>query len=280
MKSKLERQSLEKKDRRQHRVRSPATEVFTIKKVTLLIPCYNEEQGIANVINKVPQERLLELGYETDILVIDNNSTDRTAEIARSLGVRVISEKQQGKGAAMITAFRNLPHDADYIAMIDGDDTYDPKELPRLLEPIDSNFADVIIGTRLNGKMDRKSMKGFNRIGNWLFTFLARIGYRTNTTDVCSGFFAWKKDVLDELTPHLASRSFSIEMEMIVKMARLNFNVFSVPISYNDREGNTNLRPIKDGVIILAEWFKNLTWKPNTYAGKSSVLTDKELQEA
>lgn len=250
-----------------------------IKKITLLIPCYNEEDGIANVIDDAPREQLRRLGFDLHIIVIDNNSTDHTGEIARMKGVPVILETQQGKGNALITGFRNLPKDTDYVAMIDGDDTYDIKELPRMLEPIESGFADVIIGTRLNGRMDDESMKGFNRWGNWLFTFLARLAYKTNTTDVCSGFFVWKKEVIDVLTPHLSSKAFSIEMEMIVKMAKLNYAVYSVPISYADRAGQTNLRPIMDGIIIMAELVKNLTWKPSKTYTREMPYADKDAQD-
>jgi len=175
-------------------------------------------------------------------LVIDNNSKDKTAEIASSKGAKVIKETKQGKGYAIITGFKNIPNDADIIAMIDGDGSYNINELPRLLEPLENDFGDVIIGTRLNGRLAADSMTGFNRVGNWLFTFLVRVGYKTNITDVCSGFFAWKKPVVDNLANHLQSNGFSIEMEMIAKMARMNYNCYSVPISYDAYKGRHYMR--------------------------------------
>jgi hypothetical protein len=118
-------------------------------------------------------------------------------------------------------------------------------------------------------------MKRLNRWGNWFFTFMARVGYKTNVTDVCSGFFAWKRAVVDELLLYLESDGFSIEMEMITKMARMNYDCYSVPISYNPRNGKSNLRPIKDGISILHAWFRNLMWKPrNQYTEKLTAQDD------
>lgn len=231
-----------------------------------MIPCYNEEEGISYVIDGIPKDKLRKLGYETEVLVIDNNSKDRTAEVAKANGAKVIKETKQGKGHAIRKGFKNIPKDADIIVMIDGDSSYDIKELPRLIEPIENNFGDVIVGTRLHGRLVANSMTSFNRLGNWFFTFLARVGYKTNVTDVCSGFFVWKKQVIDNLVNHLESDGFSIEMEMITKMAKMNYACYSVPISYNSRNGKSSLNPIKDGFSILHAWARNLNWKPDNKA--------------
>lgn len=123
------------------------------KKISILIPCYNEEAGIADVIKGFNKEDLNTKGFDLSILVIDNNSTDRTGDIARGLGAEVIVEKQKGKGNAMRTGFKNIPEDADYVVMLDGDNTYRPQELMRLIEPLDSGFTRVVIGSRLTGKI-------------------------------------------------------------------------------------------------------------------------------
>lgn len=232
------------------------------RKVYLLIPCYNEEKGVGTVIDNLPVSLLQESNYTVEVIVIDNNSVDRTAEVAASRGATVLHESKQGKGCAIITGFQSVPEDADYVVMIDGDGTYDIREIMRLLEPLERDFADVVVGTRLHGKLDYDSMKGLNRLGNWLFTFLARIAYKTNVTDVCSGFFAWKREVVKDLAQYLESNGFSIEMEMIAKMARMNYESCSVPISYHPRAGNSSLRPIYDGFLILRTWLKHLLWKP------------------
>lgn len=234
-----------------------------IKKIAVIIPCFNETKGIANVIKKFPHDRLIRFGYEIDIFVIDNNSTDDTAEVALAAGATVIHEPQKGKGNALRTGFSRLPSDIDYVAMLDGDDTYSPNELLRMVEPIHSGFAEVVIGSRLGGKIHGDSMKVFNRLGNWFFTHMVRLLYRVSVTDVLTGYFAWDKKKLDELYPHLVSDGFAIEMEMITKMARLGHDIASVPISYHQRAGESNLRPIHDGVRILKMLVKNYRWKPN-----------------
>ena len=252
--------------------------VFKIKKVVSLIPCYNEEQGIGIVIDSIPRLALDALGYGIEVLVIDNNCTDRTSEIAKSKGARVIKEHKQGKGHALMRGFRELPSDAGIVVVIDGDGSYDMKELIRILEPLENDFGDVIFGSRLHGRLTQKAMTGLNRFGNWLLTFLVRVGYKTNVTDVCSGFFAFKKHVINDLILHLKSNSFSIEMEIIAKLARMNYSCYSVPISYYPRNGKSSLKPIKDGVIIFYSWLKYLNWSPKVEALTSGSLfheTDK-----
>lgn len=250
----------------------------TIKKLTIIIPCYNEQEGIKTVLDDIPHEKLNKLGFSVETIVIDNNSTDNTSKIALYNGAKVIHEKKQGKGHAMITGFNSIPKDSDVVVMIDGDASYDIKEVIRLIEPIESGFADGVVGTRLHGKLDISSMSSFNRIGNWFFTFLARTGYRTNVTDVCSGFFAWKGEVIQNLAKHIKSSGFSLEMEMIVKMARMGYDCYSVPITYNLRNGSSSLKPVRDGLKIAFTWLKYLTWNQN-YASQKKESTEKQTQK-
>lgn len=233
-----------------------------MKKITILIPCHNEEKGIGKVIDGVPVKKLKKLGYKTEIIVIDNNSTDRTSQIARQKRTRVITEKKRGKGNAIRAGFKEIDKDTDYVVVIDGDNTYKAKEIPRLIEPLESNFSDVIIGSRLGGKTRKNSLKFQNRVVNWIYTFLVRQFYWVNITDVLSGYFALKKKVIDKLKPYLESKGFTIEMEMITKIAKLGFTVYSVPITYDQREGESKINAIKDGLGILYMFFKNLFWKP------------------
>jgi len=231
-----------------------------MKKITLLIPCYNEEKGIGFVLDNIPRNRLKQMGYSIEPIVIDNNSSDKTSEVVRNRGVRIIEEKRQGKGCAIVKGFNSVSGDTDLVVMIDGDNTYDIQELPRLIEPLVNGFGEVVVGSRLHGKITDDSMPTLNRWGNWFFTFLARVGYTTNVTDVCSGFFAWKRHVVDNLKSNIESDSFSVEMEMIVKMAKMKYACYSVPISYNNREGTSSLRPFSDGMMIIGTWAKYLFW--------------------
>lgn len=232
------------------------------KTITILIPCYNEESGIAATIQSFPKKKLAEMGYALDILVIDNNSQDKTASVAKTAGARVILEPRQGKGYAIRTGFYNITDDTDYVVMCDGDDTYKGHEILRLVEPLDINFAQVIIGSRLAGKVKSGSMKGLNRFGNWLFSFMVRVIYRVNVTDTLTGYFAWNRAVVIQLRQHLTSSGFGIEMEMITKMARMGYQIYSVPITYEPRLGDSSLRPIADGLRILGEFLRQLRWHP------------------
>jgi glycosyltransferase involved in cell wall biosynthesis len=238
-----------------------------MQKVTVLIPCHNEAKGIADVIKKFPRARMRRYGLILDIIVIDNCSTDNTAEIAQKSGARVIKEHVKGKGNAIRTGFRSVPEDTDYVVMLDGDDTYDAGEINRMVEPLQHDFCNVVIGSRLGGKMHGGAMRNFNRLGNWIYTFLVRQFYRVSVTDVLTGYFAWKKEALDELHPHLVSKGFAIEMEMITKMAKLKHEIYSVPISYTPRSGETSLRPLYDGMRIMKMFLNNLRWNPGVEGG-------------
>lgn len=232
------------------------------EKITILIPCYNEEEGIAKVINSVPYHTLESYGFDCEVVVIDNNSSDRTREIAENSGARVISELAKGKGNAMRTAFDCIDSDTTYVVMLDGDNTYDTREILRLIEPIRSGFCDVVVGSRLDGKITKNALKTQNRVANLVYTSLVRCFYSANVTDVLSGYFAWRRDVVVEMREHLTSNGFSIEMEMISKLLKLHYSIYSVPITYNIRAGETKIESIKDGVKILSTFFRNLFWSP------------------
>ena len=247
-----------------------------MKKITVLIPCYNEAEAIADVIRKVPVTDLKALGYRAEILVVDNNSTDNTADIARQAGARVVHEGKQGKGNAIRTGFYSLSDDTDFVVMLDGDDTYRADEIVRLVEPIKSGFAQVVLGSRILGNISVGSMHRMNRLGNVIFSWLVRTVYRVPVTDVLTGYYAWSVEAVKELRPHLQSTNFAIEMEMTTKMARLSHRIYSVPISYDARQGDSSLHPVRDGFRISRMFLRNLTWKPSLQPSSIS----KELQAA
>ena len=233
------------------------------KKLTILIPCLNEERSIGKVITSVPREVLGQLGFTTEIIVINNNSTDRTGQVAKVFNAKVIFVEKKGKGNALKAGFYAISADTDYVVMLDGDNTYKPNEIVRMLEPLINDFCDVIIGSRLGGKIKKNSFSSKNRLANWGYTFLVRHFYTANITDVLSGYFAWKIEVLDRLIPHLESEGFAIEMEMITKMSKLGYSMYSVPITYDKRVGESKIQAFKDGVSILSVFFKNLFWSPD-----------------
>lgn len=237
--------------------------LHTNKKIIVVVPCYNEEAAIARVIKAFPRKELAHLKWTIEVLVVDNNSTDETGSIAKENGASVLMEKTQGKGHALLSGLKQVPDDADYIVMLDGDNTYHPREIVRMIEPLDSGFCDVILGSRIQGKMQEGAMNSTSRLGNWMFSFLVRTLYRVNVTDVLTGYFAWKKEALDKLVPHITSSGFEIEMEMITKMAKLGLEVYSVPISYHHRIGRSKLNHFKDGAVIMGTLISNLNWTPD-----------------
>lgn len=232
-----------------------------MKKITLIIPCHNEEKGIEKVLSHIPHTKLAAQGYILETIVIDNNSTDHTREVAERLGARVLSETKQGKGAAVLKGFTSITSDTNYVVMLDGDNTYKVSEILRLIEPLESNFCDVVVGSRLSGKARKNAFKFKNRAANWFYTFLVRQFYNANITDVLSGYFAWKKSVIDHTLPHLKANGFAIEMEMITKTVKLGYEIYSVPITYDQREGETKLNTLRDGTKILIKFLRNLFWK-------------------
>jgi dolichol-phosphate mannosyltransferase len=233
-----------------------------MRKITFIIPCYNESKAIGKVLDDIPHDKLHARGFEANALVIDNNSTDRTAAVAKKKGATVIKETKVGKGHALMTGFRALDKDTTYVIIIDGDNTYKPNEIFRLIEPLESEFCHVVTGSRLNGKRLDNSHKSSHRVVNWLFTFFVRHFYHANITDALTGYLAFRKSKLDQLIPHLTASDFSIEMEMITKMVRIGHEVYSVPITYDQRIGETKIEGIKDGLKILHMFFKNLYWYP------------------
>lgn len=234
-----------------------------MKKITIVIPCHNEQRGIRKVIAGIPVEKLRKFGFTTEVLVVNNCSTDNTSTIAQKSGATVINENKKGKGNAMKTGFLTVGKNTKYVVMMDGDNTYNGKELLRMIEPLDSNFCDAVVGSRLGGKLNDGSLHIHHRVANWLFTFLVRFLYQANVTDVLSGYFAWKKKSLDKLVPFLESDGFALEMEMVTKMKKLGFELSSVPITYDPRVGDSKICAFKDGVRILGMLFRNLSWNAN-----------------
>lgn len=233
-----------------------------MEKVSVIIPCYNEEEGIGKVLDDMPFETLQHYGYEVNVVVVDNNSKDDTREEVIKRNIKIIHEPKKGKGHALKTGFKAIPPDTKYVVILDGDYTYKAEEMPRLLEPLQNNFCDVIVGSRMGGKTIHGALTKSHRLVNWAFAFLVRHFYHANITDSLSGYFAFNRAALDKLLQHLDSDGFAIEMEMLTKMRRMRMEVYSVPITYDKRLGHSKIESISDGVKILFTFFANLNWKP------------------
>jgi dolichol-phosphate mannosyltransferase len=230
-------------------------------RITVIIPCYNEEEGIIHVLEGLPRERMNSKGFEIEVIVVDNNSTDNTSKNASRFDVKLIHEKRKGKGHALRAGLKAIHPDSNYIVIIDGDDTYKLHELYRMLEPLEADFSDIVVGSRLGGRMLDKSFSTLHRIGNWFFTFLVRHFYGANITDVLSGYISMKRPVALSVLEHLTVDDFRVEMEIVTKSVKMGYTLTSVPITYDKRRGTSKLVSFADGSRILQTLLVNVGWK-------------------
>ena len=219
-------------------------------KVAILIPTLNEEMSIGQVIDRMPVEDLSNKDYEMSIYVIDGNSVDRTQQIAVEKGAELILEKRPGKGAAMQTAFKRIA--ADYLIMIDGDNTYPPEKIVDFLDLL-KNY-DIVLGSRLRGNIADGAMPKINVFGNFALTLIARVLYRKKVTDVCTGFWGFRGEAINSM--ELVAQGFEIEADMFAECARHDFSIAELPIDYSKREDRPKLSSIDDGLRIGLFLFK------------------------
>lgn len=209
--------------------------------VCILIPTLNEAATIGELIKDFKKE-----GF-SNILVIDGNSKDGTAQIAEAEGARVILQTGKGKGQAMIQAFEYI--ESPYIIMLDGDGTYLAKEAPFLLEPVLEGRADHVIGNRLN-KFAPGAFTKLNLVGNRLINKLFDMVYGVELKDILSGYRAFTLESIREL--ELNKTGFEIETEISVECILKKQRVEEISITYlpRSKKGETKLNPVKDGIRI------------------------------
>ena len=215
------------------------------EKIAVLIPCYNEELTIKKVIEDFKREL-----PEADIYVYNNNSKDKTYEIASKCGVIVRNEYNQGKGNVVRKMFREI--DADIYIMVDADDTYPAEFVHKLIEPIKNNTADMVVGDRLsNGTYKKENKRKFHNFGNNLVKKAINTVFKSNLNDIMSGYRAFNKMFVKNI-PVLSSK-FEIETEMTLHALDKKFIVKEIPIEYRDRpEGSVSkLNTVNDGVKVI-----------------------------
>ena len=215
------------------------------EKIAVLIPCYNEELTIKKVIEDFKREL-----PEADIYVYNNNSKDKTYEIASKCGVIVRNEYNQGKGNVVRRIFREI--DADIYIMVDADDTYPAEFVHKLIEPIKNNTADMVVGDRLsNGTYKKENKRKFHNFGNNLVKKAINTVFKSNLNDIMSGYRAFNKMFVKNI-PVLSSK-FEIETEMTLHALDKKFIVKEIPIEYRDRpEGSVSkLNTVNDGVKVI-----------------------------
>jgi dolichol-phosphate mannosyltransferase len=214
------------------------------QKVEIIIPTLNEESSIRELIKDIKNYNCI---AQNSILVIDGGSTDKTVEICNDENVTVLQQRRKGKGSAMREAVDAT--DTDVIVFIDGDGTYSINDLNSLLEPVLSDKADMVVGSRVLGNREKGSISKFNYIGNKLFNKTINFSLKSNVTDSLSGYRVLRREVFRELI--LFSDSFEIEVEMTVEALAKGYRVKEIPIKYGKRkESQTKLNPLSDGIKI------------------------------
>ena len=216
-----------------------------MSKVAVMIPCYNEEITIEKVIKDFRKEL-----PDADIYVYDNNSTDKTVEIATKNNAIIRKEYNQGKGNAVRRMFREI--EADIYVMVDGDDTYPAEMVHELIKPIEEQKADMVIGDRLsNGTYKKENKRKFHSLGNSMVRGSINKLFGTNLRDIMTGYRAFNKIFVKNI-PVLSSK-FEIETEMTLHALDKKFIIKEIPIMYRDRtEGSTSkLNTVKDGMKVL-----------------------------
>ena len=209
-------------------------------KLSVVIPAFNEEQAIGEVVRSVPGDRI------HDIVVVDNGSTDETAKKAALAGARVVFESRPGYGAACL-AGAQAAADADVLVFLDGDRSDDPRQLEMVAGPVFDNRADLVIGSRINGLLEKGAMPLHGRLGNRLIVSLLQLLYGTNITDIGS-FRAIKSQTLFELK--MEQMTYGWPVEMVVKAARKGLRIQSVPIHYRRRIGKSKVTGTLRGTIL------------------------------
>ena len=217
---------------------------INMKKIAVLIPCYNESQTIAKVIadyrDALP---------EADIYVYDNNSKDGTDEIARKAGAIVRYERRQGKGNVIRTMFREI--DADCYLMIDGDDTYPAENAREMVNQVLELGMDMVIGDRLSSTYFTENKRPFHNTGNVLVRKLVNSFFGGTVTDIMTGYRAFSRTFVKSFP--IMSKGFEIETEMTIHALDKNLALSSIPVGYRDRpEGSVSkLNTFSDGFKVL-----------------------------
>lgn len=225
--------------------------------ICILIPTLNEGQTIRELV-----ARFKKLGYD-DILVIDGNSTDNTAREATEAGARVVEQTGKGKGTAIQQAFALI--DRDITVMIDGDGTYLPEEVHKLIDPIVKGQADHVMGNRF-ANYEKGAFTSLNLLGNKILNRAFNLDFRVRLEDILTGYRAFNKKAIKAMD--LNQSGFGIEAELTVESIKKDLKIKEVPISYRARAvgAPTKLNPLEDGFKIGYTIYKlGKTYNPMLY---------------
>lgn len=237
-----------------------------MKKLAVLIPCYNESATIAKVVADYKKEF-----PEADIYVYDNNSTDGTDTIAAEAGAIVKYEYRQGKGNVIRSMFSDI--DADCYLMIDGDDTYPAESGREMVELVLENGADMVVGDRLSSTYFTENKRPFHNFGNRIVRSLINKLFNSDIHDIMTGYRAFSRKFVKNFP--ILSKGFEIETEMTIHALDKNFYIREIPVKYRDRPAGSEskLNTVSDGLKVLktiARLFRD--YKPLLFFSTFSLL--------
>ncbi|MDE2799911.1 MAG: glycosyltransferase family 2 protein [Gemmatimonadota bacterium] len=220
-------------------------------RISVIIPVFNEQDAIEKVIGDIPDK------LPTEIIVVDNGSTDQTAKLAAAMGARIIRENRRGYGSACLAGIA-ATNEPDIVVFLDGDYSDHPNEMPDLIAPILENRADLVIGSRVLGNSEPGALMIQARFGNRLATSLIKILFGVSYTDL-GPFRAIRYLALLDL--NMRDKTFGWTVEMQVKAAKQPLKIQEVPVSYRKRIGVSKITgtlkgTLKAGWKILFTIFK------------------------
>lgn len=216
--------------------------------ISVVLPCLNEENGISKVISGMPT-------FIDEVIVVDNNSVDRTGEVASKAGALVIKELKRGYGSALKAGIKKSK--SDLIITMDGDGTYLPKQIPKLVDRLIEEDLDFLSGNRFN-RQYKNSLPFVNLIGNIVLTVLTNILFGRKILDSQSGMMLFKKQIRPHLKMECDGMEFSEEVKInAILNKKIRFGEYPIPYSNKDRLGQRKLRLWRDGFRNLGYLF----WK-------------------
>jgi glycosyltransferase involved in cell wall biosynthesis len=222
-------------------------------RVAVIIPALNEEEAVAHVLADVPRDLIHQ------VIVVDNGSTDRTEEVARAAGARVVREGRRGYGYACAAGVAAAADEFDVLVFMDGDGSDDAGQMRALIEPIERDEADLVLGSRVLGPAARGALLPHQRLGNLLTTALVRLLYGQRITDL-PPFKAIRRPVLVGLA--MREMTYGWTVEMIVKCARHGHRIVEVPVAARPRiAGQSKVSGTIKGTVLAAYYLLGTTLK-------------------
>tara|TARA_B100002052_G_C15878109_1_gene597925 strand:+ start:1197 stop:1913 length:717 start_codon:yes stop_codon:yes gene_type:complete len=218
--------------------------------ITILLPTLDEANALPNVVERIPFEEIASEGWNARIVVVDGGSTDGTIELASELNCEIIRQNSgTGKGRGLREAFTFFIESNDSaLVMMDADGTYRPEEITTLIKKLSQENADIVIGSRMKGWIEKGAMSRRNWVGNRILTWLAVFLHGTYISDLCTGFWLLNRDAIKRM--ELNSIGFEIEAEMYASAAHNGLLIREVPVHYDRRIGQSKLGSIADGIRI------------------------------